>query len=105
MNKDILKFVLLFPAIFLIIAPLVKFPYGVYVLLRLVVFASSACMIYFSYQDTKQLNATILIFGFIALLFNPFAPIHLSREIWLPIDFIVAGIYGFSFFKINKIRN
>ena len=103
-KKSSLKFILLFPAIFLIIAPLIKFPYGVYVLLRLVVFSSAACMIYFSYQDTKQLNTTILIFGFIALLFNPFAPVHLSREIWLPIDFVVAGIYGFSYYKLGRIN-
>ena len=38
MDKNTLKIILIFPAIFLIIAPFVKFPYGVYVLLRLVVF-------------------------------------------------------------------
>lgn len=104
MNKDTLKIILIFPAIFLIVAPLIKFPYGVYILLRLVVFVSAACMIYFSYQDTKQLNTTILIFGFIALLFNPFVPVHLSREIWLPIDFVVAGIYGFSYYKLGRLN-
>ena len=72
MNKNTLKLILIVPMIFLIVAPLYKFPYGLYILLRLIVFASSACMIYFSFKDTKELNVTVLIFGFIALLFNPF---------------------------------
>jgi hypothetical protein len=29
-------------------------------------------------------------FGIIALLFNPFIPIHLNREAWAPIDLVVA---------------
>ena len=102
MDKNTLKIILIFPVIFLIIAPLVKFPYGVYILLRLVVFGSSACIIYFSYKNTKQINVTVLLFSFIALLFNPFFPIYLSREVWLPIDFIVAGVYGYSYLKIIK---
>lgn len=102
MDKNTLKVILIFPAIFLVAAPLVKFPYGVYVLLRLVVFGSAACMVYFSYQNTRQLNVTILLFSFIALLFNPFFPVYLSREIWMPIDFVVAGIYGLTYYKIRK---
>jgi hypothetical protein len=102
MDRNTLKIILIFPAIFLIIAPLVKFPYGIYVLLRLVVFGSAACMIYFSYKNTKQLNITILTFSFIGLLFNPFFPIHLSREIWMPIDFIVSAIYFYSSYKLLK---
>jgi hypothetical protein len=35
-------------------------------------------------------------------LFNPIVPIYLSREAWLPIDLIVACIYLFNYFKINK---
>ena len=33
----------------------------------------------------------VWLFGFIAVLFNPLIPIHLSREIWQPVD-IVCGI-------------
>jgi len=28
--------------------------------------------------------------------------VHLSREIWMPINFITAGIYIYGFFKIKK---
>lgn len=103
MNKNTLKIILIIPIIFLVIAPLFKFPYGLYVLLRLVVFGSAACMIYYSYKDTKELNVTILIFGFIALLFNPFFPVHFPREVWMVLDFVTAFIYGYTFYKIKSV--
>jgi len=101
MSKDTLKIILIIPIIFLIIAPLFKFPYGLYVLLRLVVFGSASCMIFFSYKDTKELNLTILIFGFIALLFNPFFPVYFPREVWMILDFITAFIYGYALYKFK----
>lgn len=105
MNKISLLFIFLLPAVFLIIAPLTKLPYGFYTFLRLVVFVSAIIIIYQSYNSTKFLNSTIFIFGLIIILFNPIIPVHLPREFWLPIDFITAGIYLFSYFKIKKIHN
>ena len=35
----------------------------------------------------------ICLFGFIAVLFNPLIPIHLSREIWQPIDVVCATLF------------
>ncbi len=43
-------------------------------------------------KNWEKLRATWL-FGFIALLFNPLIPIHLSREIWQPIDVICALLF------------
>lgn len=34
------------------------------------------------------------VFGIIALLFNPIIPVHLSREIWAPIDIMAALIFS-----------
>lgn len=102
MNKNNSIFIFLIPSVFLIIAPLIKLPYGFYILLRFVVFISSSIIVYQSYKTTKLLNTTIFIFGFIIILFNPIVPIYLSREAWLPIDLIVACIYLFNYFKINK---
>jgi len=102
MEKKTLRLFFLIPAIFLVIAPLVKFPYGFYVLLRLIVSVSSAVIIYRSYNDTKSINPTIIVYGLILLIFNPIIPVHLSREIWLPIDFLVAAIYGYSYLKLTK---
>lgn len=105
MNKNILLFIFLIPAVFLIIAPLIKLPYGFYTFLRLVVFISAIIIIYQSYSSVKFLNPTIFIFGFVMIVFNPIIPVHLPREAWLPIDFIAAGIYLFTYFKIKKTDN
>jgi Ni,Fe-hydrogenase I cytochrome b subunit len=102
MNRNSIKFFFLVPVLLLIIAPIFKFQYGFYVFLRLVIFITSGAIIYYSYQNTKEINLTVVIFCFIMMLFNPIIPVHLSREVWLPIDFIVAGVYGYSYLKIIK---
>ena len=91
-----LKLFFLIPIIFLVIAPLVKFPYGFYVLLRLVIAASSGYIVYKAYQYSKSINFVVVVFSLIFLLFNPIFPVHLTREIWLPIDFLTAGVYGYG---------
>jgi hypothetical protein len=40
----------------------------------------------------------------IAIFFNPIAPIHLGKEVWVIIDFIVAGLFLASIFKIKKVK-
>lgn len=101
-NKQSTKFIFLIPVVLLIIAPLIKFPYGFYVFLRLVITFTSGLIIYHSYKNTNEVNLTVVIFSLILILFNPFVPIYLSREIWLPIDFIAASIYAYSFYKLQK---
>ena len=68
-----------------------QWPYGYYQLLRLVVCGLGVYVAAMAYKWQKQW-ATWL-FGFIALLFNPLAPIHLSREIWQPIDLVCALLF------------
>ena len=67
-------------------------PYGYYQLLRFVICSVSVYVAYMAY-NWQKLWATYL-FGFIALLFNPLVPIHLSRELWRPIDFACALLFG-----------
>jgi len=42
------------------------------------------------------------VLGIIALLFNPIIPVHLSREIWAPVDVITALIFIVSLFTIRR---
>jgi len=82
----------LIPAIIaalMLLLALAPWPYGYYQLLRLVVCGVSVYTAFVTYQWGK-LWAT-WVFGFIAILFNPLIPIHLSRKIWQPID-VVCGI-------------
>jgi len=41
------------------------------------------------------------IFGLVALLFNPLLPVHLSRDIWVPIDLVTAGIFFIGLFVVR----
>ena len=75
--------------------------YGFFTILRFVVFASTAYIAWMAYEEGKE--KWVWIFGFIAVLFNPFVPIHLTREIWMPIDFVIGllCLSSIYFFKLN----
>jgi len=75
-------------AIMLFLA-LARLPYGYYTLLRFVVCGTTAYGAYFASTEQKK-PAWAWTFGIIAVLFNPFIPIHLSRDIWAVIDVAVA---------------
>ena len=99
MNKNSLALFLLIPAALLIIAPLVSFPYGFYTLLRLIVSVTAGLIIYHSYKGVGGVNEISVIFALILILYNPIVPVHLSREIWMPINFITSGIYFYGFYS------
>jgi len=84
--------------IVLIIAIIPILPYAYYQLLRWFVCGVAVYNSYLSHKlkDTK-LTWT---FGIIAVLFNPIAPIFLSRGVWFFIDIVVAIMF---FNSINKI--
>ncbi len=87
------------PAVLLIIAPLISFPYSFYTLLRLIVSVTAGFIIYHSYKVAEEVNEISIIFALILILYNPIVPVHLSREIWMPINFITSGMYIYGFFK------
>ena len=90
---------LLIAAAFLLLAIFGGWPYGFFTLLRFVVFASSAYVAWLAYETHKE--KWVWIFGFIAVIFNPFIPIHLNRELWSVIDFIVGAFMVVSVFILN----
>jgi len=67
-----------------------------------------AAMVYIAWTayEVKQ-GKWIWIFGFLAVIFNPFIPLHFGRDFWVVIDFIVAiflivSIFVFKFPKKAK---
>ena len=78
-------------AALMLLGALAPWPYGYYQLIRWVVCGTAVFVAFMAY-DWQKLWATVL-FGCIALLFNPLIPIHLSREIWQPIDLICALLF------------
>lgn len=93
---------MLIAAAFLFVALFGGWPYGFFTLLRFVVFASSAYVAYMAYEAKKE--KWVWIFGFLAVLFNPFIIIHLNRDIWSVID-LIAGVFMVSSIFILKIEN
>ncbi len=89
-------------AIILLIWALDDHPYSYYTLLRFAVSAVSAYGTIFAIKLKKNDWAWLL--GIIAILFNPFIPIHLDRNTWTLIDVGVAIILLVSLFLLKKPR-
>jgi len=84
----------------MLLGALARWPYGYYQLLRFVTCGVSAYVAYMAY-NWKKIWA-VWVFGFIALLFNPLIVIHLSRELWQPIDFVCAVLFTIVAFGLKK---
>lgn len=80
----ILKFILA-ALLLLCLAPM---PYGYYQLVRFVAMAIFAVMAYQYVQEKR--NTLAVVFGALALLFQPFLKIALGRTIWNIVDVVVA---------------
>lgn len=102
MNKNSVGFFLLIPVFLLILAPLISFPYGFYIFLRLIIAISAAVIIFHNFKISGGFNEISILFGIILILYNPIIPVHLSREIWMPINFITSGVYIYGYFKVKK---
>jgi TPR repeat protein len=71
-------------AVFLLIAAVGKHPYGFYMVLRLVITVGAVYWAWRVYKVGQR--AWTWIFVAVALLLNPFLPIHMQRAQWQPID-------------------
>ena len=75
-------------------------PYGYFTLMRFVICAVTAYLAFLAYEKNSK-SLWVWTFGFIAVLFNPFFPVHLERDTWVGIDLIV-GIFLLSTIFIFK---
>lgn len=93
-------YLLLTALLLLCLAPM---PYGYYSLVRLVssfVFGALA----YRYYEKKQ-ETLMWTFGFLALLFQPFAKIALGRTMWNIVDVVVAiGLVLLFFIEQKKAK-
>jgi len=86
-------------AIFLFAALLEGLPYGYFTLLRFIVCITSGYIAYNAYNINKYF--WVYSFGFLTILFNPIIPIHLSRDMWVVIDFLAGLFMIVSIFKLK----
>ena len=76
------------------------FEYEFYTFLRIVVCFSSC---FATYQLFKGKDKVWILFALIALLFNPFIPVHLgSRLLWGVINVSVAVAFGWILKGLNQ---
>lgn len=70
---------------------LFQLPIGYYTFLRIMVTVGSILVIIAEFNKTS-INQWVIVFGIIAILFNPLIPIHLHNKYnWVLID-IVSGL-------------
>jgi hypothetical protein len=79
------------------VAPLA---YGYYQLLRWVTCGVAVFIAVMAYRWGKVWATWV--FGLVAILFNPLAPIHLTKQIWQPIDLACAVLFVISVFVLRE---
>jgi hypothetical protein len=80
---------------------LLDMPYGFYQFVRFVALIGFGVLAYKANEQNK--NTAMIIYGGLALLFQPFFKIALGREMWNIVDVIVGiGLIGSLFMNRTK---
>lgn len=87
MNKQ-KNIIIAISSAFLLLAGFDGWPYDFFVLLRFIVCVSAVYLAWLA-DETKQ-EKWIWAYGIIAVLFNPFFPLHFGRSAWAVIDIATA---------------
>jgi hypothetical protein len=74
--------------------------YGYYQVLRWVTCGVAVFIAVMAYRWGKVW--AMGVFGLIAVLFNPIWPIHLTKNIWMPIDLMCAALFVTGVFVLRK---
>ena len=75
---------------FLVLIAIFPLPYSYYEVLRVAVCLGIVFIVLKEWKSIDTTTKTIL--AVIAILFNPFSPIYLSKMVWVVID-LVTGLY------------
>lgn len=86
-------------AILLLLWALARHPYSYYQILRWFICGLTAYSAYLTYEANNKIWAWI--FGIIAILYNPIAPIYFSKNTWSYLNVTVAIIISLSIFKMG----
>lgn len=76
----------------LLLTGMADLPIGYYTLIRFTTTIGASWVVYSEFSDNP--GPSVILFGLIAILFNPIIPIHLhSKETWQVIDGVVGIIF------------
>lgn len=84
--------------LFLAVAPM---PYGFYTFVRIIVCGSAGLMCY-QLWNTGYRGTWLWVWGIVAILFNPVAVIHMTKEVWMAVDALAGGVFAFSAYQKYK---
>lgn len=90
--KSIPRLVWLVPVVLLIVATS-RLPYGYYTFMRIVTCGIAAVIAFAGFRDRPVVQAWSLLLALVAVLFNPFVPIHLDRQTWFYLDLGAAAVF------------
>lgn len=99
-EKSLHPAVWLVPAAMLLLA-VAPLPYGYYTLLRLIVCGSCAYLA-LTHHGREGFSPWVCALAAVALLFNPIVPVHLSKEVWVPIDLAAASFIALHWLKRGR---
>lgn len=91
----------LIPAVLLLLA-IADMPSGYYVIMRIIVCFVSSVIAYSEFRKAR-VNLSVIVFGVMAIVFNPIIPVYLyDRDIWTPIDISGAIAFIIKGFAIRR---
>ena len=93
MKKGFIKYFIIL-SIVMLFGAIAEWPYGYYILLRWITCITSILVVLQAFE--KDIDWVKVLFIIIAILFNPLAPIHLSRSTWIPLDIVTAILLIFA---------
>lgn len=80
--------------VFMLFGAIAELPYCYYILLRWITCITSILVAFQAFE--KNIDWAKVVFIVIAILFNPLAPVYLSRSTWIPLDIITAILFIFA---------
>jgi hypothetical protein len=88
-EKSFVKYFIIL-TILMLFGVVAEWPYSYYTILRWITCITSILVVLQAFE--KNIDWAKVVFIVIAILFNPLAPIYLSRSTWIPID-ITSAIF------------
>jgi len=88
-NNFIKYFIIL--CIFMLFGAVAEWPYGYYIFLRWITCITSILIAFQAFE--KNIDWAKVVFIITTILFNPLAPIYLSRSTWIPLDILTAILF------------
>ena len=90
-------------AVILLSLSFFNMPYGYYTFLRFVICISSALLAHRYFKSEKE--APSILFGVIAILFNPAIIIHFNKNVWMVIDALTIIIFSINILSTYAISD